>query len=113
MILYVRVSTNVIRSSLFPTATVLPLGLQQMLMFSPRVDMTSVHRVELRESQTRIVLSPEAVTSKFELDGCQYKQSTLSLCPFMVQSLTSRSFSNVNILTVLSNEHDARRRPLQ
>merc|ERR1712002_936442 len=113
MILYVRVSTNVIRSSLLPTATVLPLGDQQMLMFSPRVDMTSVHRVELRESHTRMVLSPDAVTRRLELEGCQHRQSTLSLWPFIVQSLASRSFSRVNMLTVLSKEHDARSLPLQ
>jgi len=37
IILYVRESTKVNKSSLFPTAMVLPLGLHLMLIFSPLV----------------------------------------------------------------------------
>lgn len=41
--LYVRVSINETRSSLFPTAMVLPFGDQAMLIFSPFVAIVAAH----------------------------------------------------------------------
>ena len=73
-------SIKVTRSSLLPTAMVLPSGDQQMLMFSPLVLMVVTHLCDL-ESHSLTVLSPEAVASRSGLDGCQPSWSTESVCP--------------------------------
>ncbi len=103
----VLASMKVTTSSLLPTAMVWPSGLQHMLMFSPKhyqrishtwinlkrsTDMTdrlsasplvltvAMHLV-VRTSQMRMVLSPDAVTNRSGLVGCQHSWSTLSPCP--------------------------------
>ncbi|KAL2720500.1 hypothetical protein V1478_010076 [Vespula squamosa] len=53
-------SMNVTRSSLFPTAMVLPSGDHDILIFSPLVLILAVH-FWVRVSQIRTVLSPLAV----------------------------------------------------
>ena len=58
MILWVLASMNVTRSSLFPTAMVLPSGAQEMLIFSPFVGMVAIALVDL-VSQIRTVLKIE------------------------------------------------------
>lgn len=134
-ILWVRVSMNVIRSSLLPTAMVLPSGDHVILIFSPLVLITVGCLFE-RISQMRTVLSPLAVLSRSGCDACQHNWSTDPVWPRNVTSfawnfnqtthyeyfiewcdvsggLTKRSRSKAKIATDLSNDPEARRRPSQ
>lgn len=104
----VLASMKVTTSSLLPTAMVWPSGLQQMLMFSPE-NVSRQKQVESQQTKTeqmlaherrvgplvltvamhlvvltshiRMVLSPDAVTNRSGLVGCQQSWSTLSPCP--------------------------------
>lgn len=78
-------SIKIIRSSLLPTAILLPSGLQHILMFSPGVSIVFIG-LEARQSYKRTVLSPLAVTNKSELVECQHNWSTKSLWPLNVLS---------------------------
>lgn len=84
-ILYVRVSINVIKSSLLPTAIVFPSGDHVMLIFSPFV-FTTVEHLPARTSQMRTVLSPLAVLNKSGSVACQHNWSTEPVCPLCVVS---------------------------
>lgn len=71
---------KVTKSSLFPTAIVLPSGDQVMLIFSPFVLVVEEH-FAARISQMRTVLSPLAVLRRSELKACQQSWSTEPVCP--------------------------------
>lgn len=85
-ILCVRVSMNVTKSSLLPTAIVLPSGDHVMLIFSPFVLMV-VAFLPARTSQMRTVLSPLAVLSRSGSVACQHNWSTDPVWPRNVVSL--------------------------
>lgn len=85
-ILRVRVSINVTRSSLLPTAIVFPSGDQVMLIFSPFV-LIIVGNFPALTSQIRTVLSPLAVLNKSGKVACQHNWSTEPVCPRSVVSL--------------------------
>lgn len=84
-ILCVRVSMNVTKSSLLPTAIVFPSGDQVMLMFSPFVLIIVGCFPDLM-SQIRTVLSPLAVLNRSGWVACQHNWSTDPVWPRNVVS---------------------------
>lgn len=76
---------NVTKSSLLPTAIVLPSGDHVILIFSPLV-LIVVAFLPARISQMRTVLSPLAVLSRLGSVACQHNWSTDPVCPRNVVS---------------------------
>lgn len=75
LILCVRASINVTKSSLFPTAIVSPFGAQVILIFSPFVGIVATDFC-CRVSHIRTDLSPLAVAKRSQFDWCQQSWST-------------------------------------
>lgn len=83
--LSVRVSMNVTKSSLFPTAIVWPSGDHVIFIFSPFV-LIVVEHLPARTSHIRTVLSPLAVLNKSGCVACQHNWSTDPVWPLYVLS---------------------------
>lgn len=101
LILYVRASIKLTKSSLFPTAIVSPFGDQLMFMFSPFVLIVEMH-FWTRASHIRMVLSPLAVDKRSGCVLCQQSWSTEPPCPLKVISLFYTKIAVISIFLLVT-----------